>query len=206
MDCTRSLSLLTTVINHSLETALVKVQNDLLRALNDACGIFLVPVNLLAAFDTLDHNIMLDRLESSIQDCLGQRWKGWIPACTRPYPTHRHWWRKFRVADLEYRPIRTPTRICARPRTLYQTFLLASLLGILIWRSTSSPMTPSYMFSSKSRLQHHSTCSIMHTLESCVAEIQTWMAAIKLCLTIARRNLLWSVHRYWNRIDTAASP
>ena len=51
---------------HSSETALVKVHNNLLRPLDDGCGVFLVLLDLSSTFDTLDHDILLHRLEESV--------------------------------------------------------------------------------------------------------------------------------------------
>ena len=47
---------------HSIETALVRVQNDLLMALDSGCSVILRMMDLSAAFDTIHHSIMLHRL------------------------------------------------------------------------------------------------------------------------------------------------
>jgi len=49
---------------HSTETAVLRVQNDILRAIDDGNCVFLVLLDLSAAFDTVSHNIILKRLSS----------------------------------------------------------------------------------------------------------------------------------------------
>ena len=49
---------------HSTETALLKVQNDILQSLDNKCVTVLVLLDLSAAFDTIDHHTLLHRLES----------------------------------------------------------------------------------------------------------------------------------------------
>ncbi len=50
--------------NHSVETAVVKVQNDLLLAMNNGKISLFVALDLSAAFDTVDHDVLLSRLNS----------------------------------------------------------------------------------------------------------------------------------------------
>ncbi len=47
---------------HSTETALLRVHNDILRALDCHRNVMLVLLDLSAAFDTVEHHILLRRL------------------------------------------------------------------------------------------------------------------------------------------------
>ena len=47
--------------NHGTETALIKIHDDILRALDTRHGVILVMLDLSAAFDTIDHDVLLDR-------------------------------------------------------------------------------------------------------------------------------------------------
>jgi hypothetical protein len=50
--------------NHSTETALLEVKNSLLESLDHGNAVLMVLLDMSAAFDTVDHNILLARMES----------------------------------------------------------------------------------------------------------------------------------------------
>ena len=50
--------------HHSCETALLRVQNDILKSIDNKQCVVLLLLDLSAAFDTVDHKILLQRLRS----------------------------------------------------------------------------------------------------------------------------------------------
>ena len=51
-------------MGHSAETALIKVKADMLHAINNKEVVCLVLLDILAAFDTVNHQILLERLKN----------------------------------------------------------------------------------------------------------------------------------------------
>ncbi len=51
-------------MNHSTETAMLRVQNDIIRALGDSKVVLLILIDLSAAFDTVNHKRLLNTLHA----------------------------------------------------------------------------------------------------------------------------------------------
>ena len=51
---------------HSIKTALVKVQNDILTSIEQHGIVMLTLLDLSAAFDTIDHDVLFSRMESTL--------------------------------------------------------------------------------------------------------------------------------------------
>ena len=72
-------------VGHSTETTLVKVKADLIHAIDNKEVVCLVLLDLSAAFDTVDHQILLERLEKRFG------FTGLVINWIRPYLTGRSW-------------------------------------------------------------------------------------------------------------------
>ena len=54
---------------HSTETTLLRVRTDILRCIDDGKAVALVLLDLSAAFDTVDHGLLLNRLKNTFGVC-----------------------------------------------------------------------------------------------------------------------------------------
>ena len=52
--------------HHSTETALLYIQNDILNSIDQHKVVLLVMLDLRAAFDTIDHELLINRLSSRL--------------------------------------------------------------------------------------------------------------------------------------------
>ena len=59
---------------HSTETALVKIHNDITQAVDEGQCVLLVLLDLSAAFDTVDHTLLLKKLESIGIQGVAHKW------------------------------------------------------------------------------------------------------------------------------------
>ncbi len=101
--------------HHSTETALVKITNELLLASDQGCISLLVLLDLSAAFDTIDHDILIDRLQNytGIQ---GQALR-WF----RSYLSDRY---HFVYLNGESSQLWSTTRICPRSSIIFIIYVV----------------------------------------------------------------------------------
>ena len=156
---------------HSTETALVRVQNDILCAIDNNESVILLLLDLSAAFDTVDHSILLSRL----RDRFGVN--GTAAAWFESYLTSRTQF--VRVNDCR-----------STQRSLERGVPQGSVLGPLLYLLYTSPIADIIKFH---KLQYHlyaddtqlyisfrTDCSYNLSLakrrvECCVNDIDCWM-------------------------------
>ena len=156
---------------HSTETALVRVQNDILCAIDNNESVILLLLDLSAAFDTVDHSILLSRLH----DRFGVN--GTAAAWFESYLTSRTQF--VRVNDCR-----------STQRSLERGVPQGSVLGPLLYLLYTSPIADIIKFH---KLQYHlyaddtqlyisfrTDCSYDLSLakrrvECCVNDIDCWM-------------------------------
>ena len=160
---------------HSTETALVRVQNDLLRAVDKKQGVILVLLDL-STFDTIDHNILLLRLEERLG--VGGVALDWI----RSYLSNRT--QSVHVNG-----------VSSKSGNLLFGVPQGSVLGPKLFCIYSGPLSNiAHMHGLEVHLYADDTqlylffsigsdlCEPIHKVEACIKDISTWMQKNKLKL------------------------
>ena len=168
---------------HSVETALVKVNNDLLKAVDEHGEAVLVLLDMSAAFDTVDHNVMLRRLQDRYGvNGTAHRWFASY-LCNRQQSV---------LIDCEQ----------SDPTTISFGVPQGSVVGPEMFIAYSAPI--------EDIINAHNLCSMsyaddtqiyvlikppdrvskMSKLEECICDIQTWLTENKLMLNASKTELL----------------
>ena len=154
--------------NHSTETAIVEIVNDVLLYLDNDMCVLLVMLDLSAVFDTVNHDMLLDRLES----CFGVRAeaKEWL-------------WTYF----LNRKQVVRIDGVNSDPQSLQTGMPQGSVLGPFSFPLYTSPLfniadnhqcnvhmyADDTQFYLSFKLQE--STSAVSKLESCIQEVKSWM-------------------------------
>jgi len=161
--------------NHSTETALVQIVNDLLLATDAGQISLLTLLDLSAAFDTIDHSILLSRLEHSFGI------KGSALSWFSSYLSDR--FQSVMVNGCQSEQVRLS---CGVPQ--------GSVLGPVLFTLYTSPLAniisqhsiKHHFYADDSQLQISTTpddlASILTETNNCYSDIQNWMVQNKLQL------------------------
>jgi len=173
---------------HSTETALLKVFTDLCHAIDDGNTCLLGLLDLSAAFDTVDHNILLTRLDLSFGV------KGSVLKWFNSYLSDRT--QTVQVAGCS--STKSPLK-CGVPQ--------GSILGPLLFIIYTSSVTDivcrhsllSHCYEDDTQLYFYcrpdQLDDLVLKLSNCVSELECWMASNRLKLNCDKTEFIWMVSR-----------
>ena len=183
--------------NHSCETALLRVQNDIMLALNDKKDVILVMLDLSAAFDTLDHDILLHRLKHRFG--ISGAVYDWFESYLRGR-THSVRLDQSNVSDESTVDCGVPQGTVCGP-TLYSLYT-APLEDIIIRHRLDYML---FADDSQIYVVCKNPSDVTNQLETCVAEIREWMTSNLLILNEDKTEIIQFSARSKKDVERLAS-
>ena len=171
--------------HHSCETALLCVENDILKSIDNKQCFILLLLDLLAAFDTVDHKILLHRLRSRFGI------KGKALAWLQSYVTDRSQSAQIDGFTSSVHPLRfgVPQRSMLGP--LLYLLYTAPLSDLRRWHDMEF-----YLYADDTHLYTTFSCddsvdltTTISRIESCLVDITNWMNTNKLKLNTEKTEL-----------------
>lgn len=183
------------------------MQNDILRALDNKAGVFLVLLDLSAAFDTIDHDILFKRLQSIGVTSLALKW-------IQSYLSNRS------------QAVNIYGTVCAFASLLFG-IPQGSVLGPLLFTIYSAPIANIarkyglhvHMYADDTRLYlsfdlntPNDEAMARQRAEACICEIKSWMTLNKLKLNddktefliITSKHQQHKIHNDHIQVDSAS--
>ena len=165
---------------HSIETALLKIHSDILASMDASKVTALTLLDLSAAFDTIDHTILLRRLDD---------WFGVTGKTLHSHLTGRC--QRIKLGD------------CLSSKADFKFRVpQGSVLGLLLFTLYTTPLSsmicqhaiPHNLYADGSQLYVSFTsgdsAAALNGLQSCLASVQSWMSTNKLTLKIDKTEFL----------------
>ena len=178
---------------HSTETALVRVQNDILLNLDQKCGVILVLLDLSAAFDTIDHNVLLQLLQTRI---------GLSDSVLR-------WFRSYLTGRTQCVSI---DNFCSKSSPLQYGVPQGSVLGPLLYTMYTLPLgdilreagVAFHLYADDTQLylsfdinNPSSQIQCKDKLQQCVSTIKSWMTQNKLKLNGDKTEIIFIASKFF---------
>ena len=170
--------------NHSVETALVCVQNDILRAMDNQNIVIMLLLDLSAAFDTVDHNVMLHRLTHDVG--VGQTALKWF----KSYMSDR-------VQAVHINGTTSPARplTCGVPQGFVLGPQLFSIYAAPVSKIIRNNLL-SHFYADDTQIyitvkpHQEDIDAAVESIEQCVTEIRSWMKTNSLKLNDSKTEVI----------------
>jgi hypothetical protein len=187
-------------VNHSTETAMLHVLSDILAAVDRGEFAALVLLDLSAAFDTVDHQILLERMRRSfgITD------------------TAHRWFTSYLAGrSLRVRCGATESELTAMLCGVPQGSVLGPLLFVLytadLQRLIEQHRLMPHLYADDTQIygfcRPDNVKELTQRITDCVAEVTSWMCSNRLQLNVDKTDLIWCTSsRRMSQLPTTSLP
>ena len=168
---------------HSTETALVKVHNDILTSMDRQEITFLILLDLSAAFDTINHSLMIDILENDfgIAGVVKKWFESYLVSRRQRIMVKQH------LSDYFQLESGLPQGSCLGP-------VLFLIYASGLFKVAAKHLTNIHAYADDTQLylsfKPTSQQNAVNTIEECIADVRAWMVSNRLLINDSKTEFL----------------